>query len=75
MEAKEKEYNYQIELIKLQHEKDLKKDEENMKNQFAADTLKELFSGVFSQDSPISNKINEVISKSLEDTMKNKYKK
>ena len=75
MEAKEKEYNYQIELIKLQHENDLKKDEENMKNQFAADTLKELFSGVFSQDSPISNKINEVISKSLEDTMKNKDKK
>ena len=53
----------------------MKKDEENMKNQFAADTLKELFSGVFSQDSPISNKINEVISKSLEDTMKNKDKK
>lgn len=75
MEAKEKEFNYQIELIKLQHENELKKDEENMKNQFTANTLKGLFSGLFSQDSPVSNKINEVISKSLEDAMKNKDEK
>lgn len=61
MEAKEKEYNYQIDLIKLQYKNDLKKDEENMKNQFAPNTLKGLFSGLFSQDNPVSNKINEVI--------------
>ena len=75
MEAKEKEYNYQSDLIKLQYENDLKKNEENTKNQFAANTLKGLFSGLFSQDSPVSNKITEVISKSLEDAMKNKDEK
>lgn len=48
MEEKEKEYNYQVELIKLQHENALKKDEENMKNQFAANALGGLFSGMFS---------------------------
>lgn len=71
MEAKEREYNYQIEIIKLQHENDLKKDEENMKNQFAANALGGLFCGLFAQDSPISSKMNEVIEKSLEDAMKN----
>lgn len=70
METKEKEYNYQIELMKLQHENDLKKDEENMKNQFASNALGGLFSGLFSQDSPLLNKINEVIGKSLEDAIK-----
>ncbi len=70
MEAKEKEYNYQIELIKLQHQNDLKKDEENMKNQFAANALGGLFSGLFSQNSPVSSKFNEAIGKSLEEAMK-----
>lgn len=74
MEAKEKEYNYQIELIKLQHENDLKKDEENIKNQFTANALGGLLSGLFSQDSPVSNKINEAIGKSLEDAMKKQSK-
>lgn len=35
MEAKEKGYNYQIELIKIQHKNNLKK----MKNQFTANAL------------------------------------
>lgn len=70
METKEKEFNYQIELIKLQHENDLKKDEENMKNQFAANALGGLFSGLFSQNSPVSSKLNEAIGKSIEDAMK-----
>ena len=71
MEAKEKEYNYQIELIKLQHENDLKKDEENLINQCAANVFGGLFSGLLSQESPLSIKINEAIGKSLEDAMKN----
>lgn len=74
MIAKEKEYNYQIELIKLQHENDLKKDEEKMKNQFVANAWGGLFSGLFLQDSPVSSKINEAIEKSLEDAMKKQTK-
>ena len=54
----------------MQHENDLKKDEENLKNQCAANVLGELFSGLFSQESPLSGKINEAIGKSSEYAMK-----
>lgn len=74
MEAKEREYNYQIEMIKLQHENDLKKDEENLKNQFAANALGGLFSGLFCENSPVSSQINKAIGKSLEDAMKKQNK-
>lgn len=70
MEAKESEHNHQIEIIKLQHQNELKKDEENVKNQLAANALGGLVGGLFSQDSPISGKINEAIAKGLEDAMK-----
>lgn len=69
MELKEKEYNHQIEVIKLQHENDMKKDEESIKNQFAVNALGSLFNGMFSPQSPISNKINEALEKSLVDAM------
>lgn len=70
MEAKESEHNHQIEIIKLQHQNELKKDEENVKNQLAVNALGGLVGGLFSQDSPISGKINEAITKGLEDAMK-----
>ena len=61
MEAKDKEHNYQLEVIRVQHENAMKKDEENMKNQFAANAIGGLVSGMFSQESPISKKINEQV--------------
>ena len=69
MEMKEKEYQHQIDLINLQHQNEMKKDEENVKNQFTANALGGLFTGLFSQDSPISGKINEAIAKGFEDAM------
>lgn len=71
MELKEKEYMYQLDVIKLQHENDIKREEESMKNQLATNVIGGLFSGLFSQEGPISSKLNEVVEKSLEDAMKN----
>lgn len=70
MEAKEKDYQHQIEVIKLQHENELKKDKELAINQVASNALGGLIGGMFSQDSPLSNKFNEVIAKSMEEQMK-----
>ena len=39
MEIKEKEYSHQIEIMKLQHSNEMKKEEENVKNQFAVSAL------------------------------------
>ncbi len=72
MEIKEKEYSHQIEIMKLQHSNEMKKEEENVKNQFAVSALGGLFNGIFSKDSPISGKLNEAIEKSLDEAMKNK---
>lgn len=72
MELKDKEHDHQIELIKLQHENEIKKDEENMKNQFATNAVESLFSAIFSQESPVSGTINEVIKKGIEDSMNKK---
>ncbi len=69
MELKDKEHDHKIELIKLQHENEMKKDEESMKNQFAANAVGSLFGAIFSQESPVSETINEAIKKGLEDSM------
>lgn len=72
MEMKDKEYAHQVELIKLQYDSEIKKDEENMKNQFAANAIESLFGSIFSKDSPISEKINEVIQQGIEDSLNEK---
>ena len=72
MELKDKEHDHQIELIKLQHENEIKKDEESMKNQFAANAVGSLFGAIFSQESPVSGTINEAIRKGLEDSLNKK---
>lgn len=74
MELKDKEHEHQVELIKLQHENEIKKDEVNLKNQFAANALGEIFNGLFSQDSPVSNKLNEALEKSIDEAMKKQNK-
>ena len=70
MQMKEKEFQHQIDMVKLQHENELKTNEENMKNQLAANAFGGIFNGIFSQESPITNKINEALVKGLEDAMK-----
>lgn len=70
MEKKDKEYQHQIELINLQHKNELQKDEENVKNQMTANVIGGLLGGIFSEQSPVSNKLNEVISNALEDVEK-----
>lgn len=70
MEIKEKDYQHQIELINLQHQNELKKDEENVKNQLTANALGGFVGALFSPDSPISGKMNEAIAKGFEDAMK-----
>lgn len=72
MQMKEKEYQHQIDMVKLQHENELKTNEENMKNQLAANALGGFVNGMFSQESPITSKINEALAKSLEDAMSGK---
>lgn len=72
MEMKEKEYQHQIDMANLQHQNELKKDEENMKNQLAANALGSFLSGMFSQASPISGKINEMLEKGLEEAINEK---
>lgn len=72
MEAKEKEYQHQIEVINLQHDNELKKDEKNMQNQLAANVFGGFMSGLFSKESPVTGKINEVIGKSIEEAMQKK---
>ena len=67
---KDKEYQHQIELINLQHKNELQKDEENVKNQMTANVIGGLLGGIFSEQSPVSNKLNEVISNALEDVEK-----
>lgn len=71
-EMKDKEFEHQIELIKLQHENDTKKSEDNMKNQLATNAIGSLLGSVFSKDSPVSEKLNEVIKKGIEDSMNKK---
>ncbi len=72
MEMKDREHAHQVELIKLQYDNEIKKDEENTKNQFAANALGSMFGTIFSQDSPISETINEAIRKGLEDSLNGK---
>lgn len=72
MEMKEKEYQHQIDMTNLQHQNELKKDEENMKNQLAANAIGSFFSGMFSQTSPVSSKINEMLEKGLEEAINEK---
>ena len=72
MQMKEKEFQHQIDMVKLQHENELKTNEENMKNQLAANAFGGIFNGIFSQESPITSKINEVLVKGLEDAMNGK---
>ena len=72
MELKDKEHDHQIELIKLQHYNEIKKDEENVKNQFAANAFGSLMGAIFSQESPVSGTINEAIKKGIEDSMNKK---
>lgn len=72
MELKEKEHEHQIELINLRHDNEMKKDEESMKNQFAANAIGSLFGAVFSKESPVSGTINEAIKKGIEDSMNKK---
>lgn len=72
MQAREKDYYHQIELIKLQHKNELQKDEESVKNQVAANAVGSILGGIFSEQSPISNKLNEAISSALEEAMNEK---
>lgn len=72
MEMKDKEFEHQIQLIKLQHENEVKKEEETIKNQFAANAIGSLFDSVFSKESPVSEKINEAIRKGIEDSLNKK---
>lgn len=72
MQMKEKEYQHQIDMVKLQHENELKTNEENMKNQLAANAIGGFVNGLFSQESPITSKINEALVKGIEDAMKEK---
>ena len=74
MESKEKEYKHQIELMNMQNQNEMKKEEELMKNQLAVNALGGIFSSVFSPQSPISGKINEALVKGLEDAMKTSNK-
>lgn len=72
MQAREKDYYHQIELIKLQHKNELQKDEESVKNQVAANAVGSILGGIFSEQSPIANKLNEAISSALEEAMNEK---
>lgn len=74
MEKKDKEYQHQIELINLQHKNELQKDEENVKNQMTANVIGGLLGGIFSEQSPVSNRLNEVISNALEEVEKKEEK-
>lgn len=65
LEIIEKEHLHQIEIIKLQHENDIKKNGETFKNQLASNIMSGLFSGIFSSNSPITEELNNVISKEL----------
>ena len=75
MELKDKDHEHQIELIRLQHENEIKKDEESMKNQFAANAFGSMFGAIFSQESPVSGMINEAFKKGLEDSLNKKQDK
>lgn len=70
IEMKEKEYIHQIEMMKIQYENELKKDENTMKNQVAINALGSLMSSMLSKESPIAEKLNEVVGKSLEDALR-----
>lgn len=71
LELKENEHLHQIEIIKLEHENSLKKDEENAKNQLAANALGGIFGSILSPNSPISTQLNEIVSKALIENTKN----
>lgn len=66
---KEKEYLHEMEMITAKSQNDIKKDEENLKNQLAASVLGGMFEGVFSKNSPISKEINNAIASGFKDAM------
>ena len=75
MESKEQEYKHQIEVMKLQSQNELTKEEEMMKNQLAFNLLGGAASGLFSPESPLFRKLNDMMVKGLEDVMNTSVKK
>lgn len=70
LDMKEKEHLHQVEIIKLQHENALKKDEETAKNQLAANVMGGLLGNIFSKDSPVSGELNGAIMKAMKENNK-----
>ncbi len=67
IEIKEKDFLHQIDLVKLQHENELKKEEESMKNQLTMNAMGGLLGNMFSESSPFSKQLGDVLNKSLEE--------
>lgn len=67
METKEKEYQHQMDIMKLQHEHELEKEQGTAINQLAFNALGGLVGGMFAPGGAISNKMNQVLEKSLEE--------
>lgn len=70
MEAKERDYQHQIEVINLQHEKEIKKNQDEAINQLTANAISGAVGNMFSKGSQISDMLNDAMS----DALKKRFK-
>lgn len=70
LEIKERDHLYQAELIKLQHENDLTKSEETVKNQVMSSVMSGMVGSMFNSESAIARQLNDALGKSLENAFK-----
>ena len=69
LEVKDRDHIHQMELIKLQHDNELSKSEEIMKNQLALNTLNGIFGEMFNAENAATKQMSEMIQKSLFEAM------